>query len=209
MIIGKLIPAATGLKRYRRIEIEPAEPLPARDRRRRPARPGRDRRRARARRRRRPGRLRRRVRRATSRRSRTSAPAARTPGFAEELADLDVPDGRQEAVSHRNRRCSAAGPGRPGPAVVSGTSSVQSAWTPRRSRADVPGVAPVDRKPPEPPQLRVSPGTSRGLRRDRDYRRPGLLMVQACQRDADCRRAASARRTPLRPAPLTTPTLIS
>ena len=28
MIIGKLIPAATGLKRYRRIEIEPAEPLP-------------------------------------------------------------------------------------------------------------------------------------------------------------------------------------
>ena len=27
MIIGKLIPAATGLKRYRRIEIEPAEPL--------------------------------------------------------------------------------------------------------------------------------------------------------------------------------------
>ena len=62
VIIGKLIPAATGLKRYRRIEIEPSEPLPARDRRRRPARPGRDRRRARARRRRRPGRLRRRVR---------------------------------------------------------------------------------------------------------------------------------------------------
>ena len=28
MIIGKLIPAATGLKRYRRIEIEPTEPLP-------------------------------------------------------------------------------------------------------------------------------------------------------------------------------------
>ena len=28
MIIGKLIPAATGLKRYRRIEIEPSEPLP-------------------------------------------------------------------------------------------------------------------------------------------------------------------------------------
>ena len=28
MIIGKLIPAATGLKRYRSIEIEPAEPLP-------------------------------------------------------------------------------------------------------------------------------------------------------------------------------------
>ena len=62
VIIGKLIPAATGLKRYRRIEIEPSEPLPARDRRRRPARPGRDRRRARARRRRRPGRLRRRLR---------------------------------------------------------------------------------------------------------------------------------------------------
>src|SRR5919204_2650582 len=29
VIIGKLIPAATGLKRYRRIEIEPSEPLPA------------------------------------------------------------------------------------------------------------------------------------------------------------------------------------
>jgi DNA-directed RNA polymerase subunit beta' len=28
VIIGKLIPAATGLKRYRRIEIEPKEPLP-------------------------------------------------------------------------------------------------------------------------------------------------------------------------------------
>src|SRR5213596_4261721 len=28
VIIGKLIPAATGLKRYRRIEIEPAETLP-------------------------------------------------------------------------------------------------------------------------------------------------------------------------------------
>jgi DNA-directed RNA polymerase subunit beta' len=28
VIIGKLIPAATGLKRYRRIEIEPAEPMP-------------------------------------------------------------------------------------------------------------------------------------------------------------------------------------
>ena len=34
VIIGKLIPAATGLKRYRRIEIEPTEPLPARRRRR-------------------------------------------------------------------------------------------------------------------------------------------------------------------------------
>ena len=29
MIIGKLIPAATGLKKYRGIEIEPSEPLPA------------------------------------------------------------------------------------------------------------------------------------------------------------------------------------
>ena len=28
VIIGKLIPAATGLKRYRTVEIEPAEPLP-------------------------------------------------------------------------------------------------------------------------------------------------------------------------------------
>ncbi|MGH2879509.1 MAG: DNA-directed RNA polymerase subunit beta', partial [Solirubrobacteraceae bacterium] len=28
VIIGKLIPAATGLKRYRRIEIEPSEPMP-------------------------------------------------------------------------------------------------------------------------------------------------------------------------------------
>ena len=27
MIIGKLIPAATGLKRYRRLEIEPTEPI--------------------------------------------------------------------------------------------------------------------------------------------------------------------------------------
>ena len=27
MIIGKLIPAATGLRRYRRLEIEPTEPL--------------------------------------------------------------------------------------------------------------------------------------------------------------------------------------
>jgi DNA-directed RNA polymerase subunit beta' len=28
VIIGKLIPAATGLKRYRTIDIEPSEPLP-------------------------------------------------------------------------------------------------------------------------------------------------------------------------------------
>jgi DNA-directed RNA polymerase subunit beta' len=28
VIIGKLIPAATGLRRYRRLEIEPAEPMP-------------------------------------------------------------------------------------------------------------------------------------------------------------------------------------
>ena len=28
MIIGKLIPAATGLKQYRQITIEPTEPLP-------------------------------------------------------------------------------------------------------------------------------------------------------------------------------------
>ena len=28
MIIGKLIPAATGLKQYRQIAIEPTEPLP-------------------------------------------------------------------------------------------------------------------------------------------------------------------------------------
>jgi DNA-directed RNA polymerase subunit beta' len=28
VIIGKLIPAATGLRRYRRLEIEPSEPLP-------------------------------------------------------------------------------------------------------------------------------------------------------------------------------------
>ena len=39
VIIGTLIRAARGLNRYRRIEIEPAEPFPARDRRRRPARP--------------------------------------------------------------------------------------------------------------------------------------------------------------------------
>src|SRR5207342_1033148 len=29
VIIGKLIPAATGLKKYRQIDIEPSEPLPA------------------------------------------------------------------------------------------------------------------------------------------------------------------------------------
>ena len=29
VIIGKLIPAATGLKKYRAIDIEPTEPLPA------------------------------------------------------------------------------------------------------------------------------------------------------------------------------------
>jgi DNA-directed RNA polymerase subunit beta' len=28
VIIGKLIPAATGLRRYRRLEIEPTEPIP-------------------------------------------------------------------------------------------------------------------------------------------------------------------------------------
>ena len=54
VIIGKLIPAATGLRRYRRLEIEPTEPVPAAERRGdRPARRGRARRRARAHRRRR------------------------------------------------------------------------------------------------------------------------------------------------------------
>ena len=75
VIIGKLIPAATGLKRYRRIEIEPAEPLPRAiddvgllDQDEIAAELG-------PRRRRRPRRLRRRSTR-TSRRSRRSAPAA-------------------------------------------------------------------------------------------------------------------------------------
>ena len=35
VIIGKLIPAATGLKKYRGIDIEPSEPLPVGDVRRR------------------------------------------------------------------------------------------------------------------------------------------------------------------------------
>ena len=63
VIIGKLIPAATGLKRYRRIEIEPSEPLPRAMDDVGPARPGRDRGRARPGRRRLAGRLRRRLRR--------------------------------------------------------------------------------------------------------------------------------------------------
>ena len=47
MIIGKLIPAATGLERYRRLEIEPTEPIAASDAGRDgPARRGRARRRA-------------------------------------------------------------------------------------------------------------------------------------------------------------------
>ena len=91
VIIGKLIPAATGLKRYRRIEIEPAEPLPRAiddvgllDQRR-------ARRRARARRGRRPA--------AASAQAfeqdlatleEIGAGGADT-GFAEELAELDVP----------------------------------------------------------------------------------------------------------------------
>ena len=58
VIIGKLIPAATGLKRYRTIEIEPTEVAAARHRRRRPARGRRPRRRARARGRRGPAGLR-------------------------------------------------------------------------------------------------------------------------------------------------------
>ena len=59
VIIGKLIPAATGLKRYRRIEIEPVGAAAPRDGRRRSARPRRPGR-ARTRRRRLAGRFRRR-----------------------------------------------------------------------------------------------------------------------------------------------------
>ena len=99
VIIGKLIPAATGLKRYRRIEIEPPSRCP-RDRRGRPARlttiwP--------------PssgsadgdvaGRLRRRRSSRTSSRSRTSAPAAADTGFADELATR--PAGRRVVASNR------------------------------------------------------------------------------------------------------------
>ena len=114
VIIGKLIPAATGLKRYRRIEIEPSEPLPARDRRRRAARPGRDRRRAR------PVGRRRASTAATARsstptspRSRRSAPAGADPGFAEELAELEIPEEPARGVAAwRVRR------GTPGSAVI-------------------------------------------------------------------------------------------
>ena len=103
VIIGKLIPAATGLKRYRRIEIEPSEPLPARDGRRRPARPGRDRRRARARRRRRPRRLRRRRSTRTSRRSRRSAPAAATPASPRSSPTSTSPSDDEKRVAPDRR----------------------------------------------------------------------------------------------------------
>ena len=102
VIIGKLIPAATGLKRYRRIEIEPAEPLPAAiddvgllDHDELAAElgltdgeglqgfgP---------------------ASRPTSPTSRRSATAATGDGFAEELAELDVPEGEPR----RTRRCAS------------------------------------------------------------------------------------------------------
>ena len=90
VIIGKLIPAATGLRRYRRLEIEPTEPIRRpRARRDRPAR------RVRAGGRARPDRLRRdrglRLRRrrgtaATARRSATSWRTSRRPGTATETS---------------------------------------------------------------------------------------------------------------------------
>ena len=134
MIIGKLIPAATGLKRYRRIEIEPTEPLPRGDRRPRPARRGRDRRRARARRRRGPGRRLRPSSRPTSLRSRRSAPATATrvrrgagrarrprggPGSREEISRTTLPGragGRPgSALRTREPRASRAGNEAPRP----------------------------------------------------------------------------------------------
>ena len=75
VIIGKLIPAATGLRRYRRLEIEPAEPLPRPDAGGdRPARRGRAGRRARPDRRGPRGLLVRQRRRRRARRSATSSP---------------------------------------------------------------------------------------------------------------------------------------
>jgi hypothetical protein len=71
VIIGKLIPAATGLKRYRGITIEPAEPLPVVDVRRRGAGAAR-RARGDRRRRHRPHRARPRLRRGASRRGRSA-----------------------------------------------------------------------------------------------------------------------------------------
>ena len=91
VIIGKLIPAATGLKRYRRIEIEPSEPLPRGIDDVGPARPRRPRGRARADRRRVAGRLRR-ASSPTSPTWRTSATVGSSLGFVDELADLDIPD---------------------------------------------------------------------------------------------------------------------
>ena len=93
VIIGKLIPAATGLKRYRRIEIEPSEPLPRAiddvgllDQDEIAAELGL------VRRRRASAAATARSSTPTSPRSRRSAPAAPTPGFVEELAELEVPD---------------------------------------------------------------------------------------------------------------------
>ena len=92
MIIGKLIPAATGLKRYRRIEIEPSEPLPRAmddvgllDQDEIAAELG-------PRRRRRPRRLRRRRSTQDLAALEDIGAGGTDPGFAEELAELDVPD---------------------------------------------------------------------------------------------------------------------
>ena len=131
VIIGKLIPAATGLKRYRRIEIEPSEPLPraiddvglldedelgrAGPRRRRRARgfgaafdddlgPRGDRRRR------------------------------RRPGFAEELADARRPRGqRADLGAHPACRSRCEGPAHAGPSSFQAAAHASSSSTWRRS----------------------------------------------------------------------------
>ena len=180
-----------------------------RDGRGRPARPGRDRRGARARRRRRPGRLRLGVQRghrvARGHRHRRHATRA-------------SPRSSRTSTSPRTRR--SGKPPRPtlqccGPRATGARSRVRAHHPSRAPGRQRRGPRTCQLLRPSTEDLRNRSATScefghiSGSSRDRDYRRPGLLMVQACQRDADCRRAASARRTPLRPAPLTTPTLIS
>ena len=127
VIIGKLIPAATGLKRYRTIEIEPAEPLPRGIDDVAPARGRRARRRARAS-------TTARASAASARRSTRPSSRRSAPGFGGDdrrrvrrhrrghrRPAAPTSDGKEPPSRRPGRRCAAAGPRRGGRRRALGT----------------------------------------------------------------------------------------
>ena len=157
----------------------------------------------------------------TSRPSRTSARAARTRASPRSSRTSTSPRTSSRSSTAARRWWSEApgrtprGPGRAAPGAPRRRQPVLSplhAHACAREPAERPerldatprcrSARPCHGRPPKAPELQrfgVRSGTSRAVPQGpRPRSAAAVLMVQACERDADCRRAASTRRTPLR-----------